>query len=1020
MGVSITNLPVLSAATGDEQINLTDYGKSWQISTEKLKQFTNNDNIIVPAIAASNTLNITGEIVVSDSIEIDGVQIIYEEGSNATLGGIIILNSGVGITTTEYLSSVNALLNEQESPIEEISFHLNGNLIPPVTSVTSSISSIDVVANDPGSEGNSITTTEELSGGFWNTATLTGGADDVYGNVHDTVGYFEQSPTNNQVNTALDNLELGGLRGGSTNQVLTKINNDDLSVRWSEIPSAPVTSVNGDIGAVVIDKDDLGLGTNDYVQFENIGVGGGNGASEILTVWGDTSLGGNVFVSNNLDVFNQLNVYESTHLLGSLEVDGMILGDNTLPGSNVFGDGSNQGIVIAEGSSLQLGDSSTPTKSSITFGDGGYTSFYEKFDDAFAISAGGLPKWDGSNEYDGNADVLYAGYNKNYSVVLGMLGDINSIDHGHFLRIDNRGLVLPTGNMGLGVSLPNEKLEVSGNAVIGGDLNLAGSLRTNSTASTNYCELQATDFDGYPRGSFRIGDADDSFNNGALNVTHNGASQIPFSIEVMTNANTIDNNTKRGGFRVTNSRLEIFAARGVGNDSDIPIGFYPSSLSGNEVLTLLPSGNVGIGTDAPSTKLDVAGDILAKNSDDSTTSISVGGGGEIGKLATGGIGITFFAYSGSSFDFRAGDGSSSSQNAIRVNSDKTTEFYGGVTITGLPDENIFTAKASNGSEAITVKDNGHIDFNITEDGTGLWRFRNTFSGVGQQNGWVEAWGENSNGYRGCSPSGTAYFNMGYDSNAGASGWGYGGSAKAIMVNGSQQLYVGTSVDKKFHAQHTISSSSTSRVSSVVTRRYGATVDLQRWQDEDDVTLASISSTGKGVFTDAQIVGDLEVDTDLTVGGDINTSGLVKGKFAGFRVSNTNTNSQAIPTSTWTHLTTCFDSVDFDPKSGWNNGTKRFQPTVAGYYDVQGIWIANFTGTNGVKITALYKNGSLYSILGRGVGLGGALNGFGGSDIVYMDGVNDYIQLWAYQASSINVSTFAQQGYNRFSATYLGE
>lgn len=51
--------------------------------------------------------------------------------------------------------------------------------------------------------------------------------------------------------------------GGVAGQVLTKQSNADYDTDWQESPSAPVQSVNGEVGAVVIDKSDLGLGNVD-------------------------------------------------------------------------------------------------------------------------------------------------------------------------------------------------------------------------------------------------------------------------------------------------------------------------------------------------------------------------------------------------------------------------------------------------------------------------------------------------------------------------------------------------------------------------------------------------------------------------------------------------------------------------------------------------------------------------------------------------------------------------------------
>lgn len=51
--------------------------------------------------------------------------------------------------------------------------------------------------------------------------------------------------------------------GGTAGQVLTKQSNADYDTDWDTPPAAPVTSVNGKTGVVVLDKADIGLGNVD-------------------------------------------------------------------------------------------------------------------------------------------------------------------------------------------------------------------------------------------------------------------------------------------------------------------------------------------------------------------------------------------------------------------------------------------------------------------------------------------------------------------------------------------------------------------------------------------------------------------------------------------------------------------------------------------------------------------------------------------------------------------------------------
>lgn len=75
-----------------------------------------------------------------------------------------------------------------------------------------------------------------------------------------------------------------------------------------------------------------------------------------------------------------------------------------------------------------------------------------------------------------------------------------------------------------------------------------------------------------------------------------------------------------------------------------------------------------------------------------TGSIIATGGGETGKFLTGLAGNTVFAFSGDSFDIRAGSGGASEQNVLRVTSAGNFDFYdGNITTTGTLGCGAFTA-----------------------------------------------------------------------------------------------------------------------------------------------------------------------------------------------------------------------------------------------------------------------------------------------------------------------------------------
>lgn len=125
-------------------------------------------------------------------------------------------------------------------------------------------------------------------------------------------------------------------------------------------------------------------------------------------------------------------------------------------------------------------------------------------------------------------------------------------------------------------------------------------------------------------------------------------------------------------------------------------------------------------------------------------------------------------------------------------------------------------------------------------------------------------------------------------------------------------------------------------------------------------------------------------------------------------------AQTISTATATKLQ--FQTERFDTNNNFDSSTNyRFTPTVAGYYQVN----AN-AGTGGglaYGYVSIYKNGSEYS---RGVqGSGGAgIISYTVSDLVYLNGSTDYLEIYFYQASGGN-ATLAAVGYlNNFSGCLL--
>jgi hypothetical protein len=91
--------------------------------------------------------------------------------------------------------------------------------------------------------------------------------------------------------------------------------------------------------------------------------------------------------------------------------------------------------------------------------------------------------------------------------------------------------------------------------------------------------------------------------------------------------------------------------------------------------------------------------------------------------------------------------------------------------------------------------------------------------------------------------------------------------------------------------------------------------------------------------------------------------------------------------------------DFDPQGWWNPTTKRFQPTIAGYYNIalHAWWTAGGTTTNQYNIQ-IRKNANTSAIFQNQVVTGSGLSQ-GGSRIIYLNGSTDYVDFTAYNGDT---------------------
>lgn len=104
----------------------------------------------------------------------------------------------------------------------------------------------------------------------------------------------------------------------------------------------------------------------------------------------------------------------------------------------------------------------------------------------------------------------------------------------------------------------------------------------------------------------------------------------------------------------------------------------------------------------------------------------------------------------------------------------------------------------------------------------------------------------------------------------------------------------------------------------------------------------------------------------------------------------------------------FNITSFDTTNAFDEVNNRFQPLVAGYYMINTNIRVDSSCSLGVYI---YKNGALKTALATiSVGAGGRVSS---GDILYMNGLSDYIEIFAN--SSVSNGFAAVEAANAFQA-----
>lgn len=107
-------------------------------------------------------------------------------------------------------------------------------------------------------------------------------------------------------------------------------------------------------------------------------------------------------------------------------------------------------------------------------------------------------------------------------------------------------------------------------------------------------------------------------------------------------------------------------------------------------------------------------------------------------------------------------------------------------------------------------------------------------------------------------------------------------------------------------------------------------------------------------------------------------------------------STSFTSATWSKI--LFDTKDFDTNSFFSVANSRFQPTIAGYYQIDSSVFLGTTSPSTWQMS-LYKNGTIYKRSSVNV-FASAQSAIQGtfsaiSDLVYLNGSTDYVEAWIY-------------------------
>lgn len=129
-------------------------------------------------------------------------------------------------------------------------------------------------------------------------------------------------------------------------------------------------------------------------------------------------------------------------------------------------------------------------------------------------------------------------------------------------------------------------------------------------------------------------------------------------------------------------------------------------------------------------------------------------------------------------------------------------------------------------------------------------------------------------------------------------------------------------------------------------------------------------------------------------------------------------SQSITTTTFTKV--AINTEEFDTNNNFDTTNNRFTPTVAGYYQVNGLVRCTASAPSQI-FSGIFKNGSSYARGTEIVGTSLTIQNLSCSisEIIYMNGTTDYLELYGFVTATSPTFNFSNStATSRFSASMV--